>query len=46
MSEVSVIRVEITKLQYSKWIIITNCMGFEDICEHSNNKRNLLQIYV
>jgi len=30
MSKVSVFGVKITRLQYSKWIIITNHMGFED----------------
>jgi hypothetical protein len=29
MSKVSVFSVKITKMQYSKWIIITNHMGFE-----------------
>jgi hypothetical protein len=30
MSKVSVFSVKITRIQYSKWIIITNHMGFED----------------
>jgi len=30
MSKVSVFSVKITKIQYSKWIIITDRMGFKD----------------
>jgi len=30
MSKVPVFSVKITSIQYSKWIIITNQMGFED----------------
>jgi hypothetical protein len=42
MSKVSAFIAKITRPQYSEWIIITNHMGFEEKCEHSNNKRNLL----